>query len=95
MVMQDQHRAAPKRRSTEYSLGLRPCASTRSFSSHGMTVTEVVEDALRGYIAATEPQAVGTLVRRESLLVRPAGRKRKIKLAEAEAALEATRSRIP
>ncbi len=61
----------------------------------GMTVTEVVEDALRGYVPPTEPQVVGTLVRRGPLLVRPAGKKRKVTLAEAEAALAATCGRVP
>jgi hypothetical protein len=59
----------------------------------GMTATEVVEDALRGYVPPTEPKAVGTLVRRGPLLVRPATRKRKVTLAEVEAALEAVRGR--
>lgn len=61
----------------------------------GMTATEIVEDALRGYVPAAEPQAVGPLVQRGPLLVFPAGKKRKITLAEAEAALEAVRSRVP
>jgi hypothetical protein len=61
----------------------------------GMTATEVIEDALRGYIPATEPQAVGPLVRRGPLLIFPVGKKRKIRFSEAEAALEATRSRMP
>ena len=59
----------------------------------GMTATEVVEDALRGYIPAAEPQPVGSLVRCGRLLVRPAGKKRKVTLAEAEAALDAVRRR--
>ena len=60
----------------------------------GMSATEVVEDALRGYIPASEPQAVGTLIRRGPVLVRPAGKRRKIRLAEAEAALAASRGRM-
>ena len=53
----------------------------------GMTVTEIVEDALRGYVPPVEPRMVGPLVRRGPLLVFPAGRKRKIRLSEANAAL--------
>ena len=60
----------------------------------GMTATEVVEDALRGYIPASEPQAVGTLIRRGPLLVRPVGKRRRIRLAEAETALNASRGRM-
>jgi hypothetical protein len=60
-----------------------------------MTATEIVEDALRGYIPPAEPHAVGPLVRRGPLLIFPAGKKRKIRLSEAEAALDAVRSRIP
>jgi hypothetical protein len=59
----------------------------------GMTATQIVEDALRGYVPSTEPKAVGTLVRRGPLLVRPADKRRKVTSAEAEAALEAVRSR--
>jgi hypothetical protein len=59
----------------------------------GMTATEVVEDALRGYIPAFEQQAVGTLIRCGPILIRPARRRRKITLAEAEAALDAIRNR--
>ena len=61
----------------------------------GMTATEIVEDALRGYIPAAEPQVVGPLVQRGPLLVFPAGKKRKIRFSEAEAALEAVRIRTP
>lgn len=61
----------------------------------GMTATEIVEDALRGYVPPAEPRAVGPLVRRGPLLVFPASKKRKIKLSEAESALAAVRSRLP
>jgi hypothetical protein len=59
----------------------------------GMTATEIVEDALRGYVPMVEPEVVGNLVRRGPLLVLPIGRRRKVKLAEANAALDATRER--
>ena len=58
----------------------------------GMTATEIVEDALRGYIPPSEYRAVGALVQRGPLLVFPAGRKRMISLPEAQAALETVRS---
>ncbi|WP_395714688.1 type II toxin-antitoxin system VapB family antitoxin [Reyranella sp.] len=61
----------------------------------GMTATEIIEDALRGYVPAAEPRAIGSLVRRGPLLVFPAGRKRKISFSEAEAALEDVRNRMP
>ena len=61
----------------------------------GMTATELVEDALRGYVPATEPEAVGALVRRGPVLVRPARRGRKVTQAAADAALAATRARVP
>jgi hypothetical protein len=61
----------------------------------GMTATEVVEDALRGYVPMAEPQAVGTLVRRGPILVRPARKGQKVTQAQAEAALEVVRSRKP
>lgn len=61
----------------------------------GMTATEIVEDALRGYVPPAEPRAVGPLVRRGPLLVFPASKKRKIKLSEAESALAAVRRRLP
>ena len=59
----------------------------------GMTATEVIEDALRGYVPAAEPKQVGALVRRGPLLVLPASGRRRISLAEANAALDATRDR--
>lgn len=59
----------------------------------GMTVTEAIEDALRGYVPAAEPREVGALVRRGPLLVLPASGRRRISLAEANEALDATRGR--
>jgi hypothetical protein len=59
----------------------------------GMTATEIVEDALRGYVPTTDPEPVGTLVRRGKLLVRPAPPGRTITQDEAEAALAAARDR--
>ena len=58
----------------------------------GMTATQVVEDALRGYVPPGQPVPVGRLVRKGPLLVIPA-HGRKITLAEANAALEAVRMR--
>ena len=37
----------------------------------GMTATEVVEDALRGYVPPGVPANTGKLIRRGALLVRP------------------------
>ena len=59
----------------------------------GMTATEVIEDALRGYVPAAEPKQVGALVRRGSLLVLPASGRRRVSLTEANEALDATRHR--
>jgi len=61
----------------------------------GMTAAAIVEDALRGYSppAATVPPP--GLVRRGPLLVRPAAGRRRVSLAEAEAALAASRDREP
>lgn len=58
----------------------------------GMTVTRVVEDALRHYSPPGEVQPVGALVRSGRLLIWPATG-RKITLEEANAALEAVRTR--
>jgi len=59
----------------------------------GMTVTEVVEDALRGYVPPAGPKQVGALARRGSVLVRPALEGRRVSLAEANEALDAARDR--
>jgi hypothetical protein len=58
----------------------------------GMTVTQVVEDALRAYVPPGEPAPTGRLVRRGPLLVRPADARR-VTLDEANAALEKVRER--
>ena len=58
----------------------------------GMTATEVVEDALRGYVPPTGPERVGGLVRRGPVLVKPAGGRR-VTRQEADEALEAVRGR--
>ncbi|HEX5326538.1 MAG TPA: hypothetical protein VFW75_07695 [Acetobacteraceae bacterium] len=60
-----------------------------------MTATEVVEDALRGYVPPAEPRRVGALVRRGPVLVRPAVGGRRISLEAANAALDAARDREP
>ena len=56
----------------------------------GMTATQVVEDALRGYVPTALPTRVGRLVRRGPVLVCPAAGA-KVSLKAANAALEATR----
>ncbi|MEO8716549.1 MAG: hypothetical protein ABI369_16210 [Acetobacteraceae bacterium] len=61
----------------------------------GMTATEIVEDALRGYAPAALPGRVGSLVRRGPVLVKPARNGRRISLEEANAALDAAREREP
>ena len=57
----------------------------------GMTATQIVEDALRGYVPP-DAAATGGLVRRGPLLIMPA-EGRTISLAEAEAALAEVRER--
>lgn len=59
----------------------------------GMTATEIVEDALRGYVPAGGPDQVGALVRRGPVLVRPAPNGRRVSLEAANAALDAERDR--
>jgi hypothetical protein len=56
----------------------------------GMTATQVVEDALRGYVPSGAQSQTGRLVRRGSILVRPADGAT-VTFAEAEAALNAAR----
>ena len=58
----------------------------------GMTASEVVEDALRGYVPPGVPANTGKLVRRGALLIRPATGKT-ISLEEANDALERSRER--
>ena len=58
----------------------------------GMTATQVVEDALRGYVPPGEPAKVGSLVRYGAILVRPAKGK-SVSLEEANDALDAARER--
>lgn len=58
----------------------------------GMTATQVVEDALRGYVPPGMAARVGKLVRRGPILVRPTGGP-KVSLEDANAALEAIRDR--
>jgi hypothetical protein len=61
----------------------------------GMTATEVIEDALRGYVPAAGPTPVGALEVRGRVLVRPAAAGRRVSQAEADAALDAVRNRDP
>jgi hypothetical protein len=58
----------------------------------GMTATQVVEDALRGYVPPGVEHRTGRLVRRGPILVKPADGAR-VSFAEAEAALNAVRER--
>jgi hypothetical protein len=58
----------------------------------GMTATQVVEDALRGYVPPGAARETGRLVRRGSILVRPSDGVA-VAFAEAEAALNAARER--
>ncbi|PKP94143.1 MAG: hypothetical protein CVT77_03465 [Alphaproteobacteria bacterium HGW-Alphaproteobacteria-16] len=58
----------------------------------GMTATQVVEDALRGYVPPGTTATVGKLVKRGPILVRPSGGA-KVSLEDANAALEAVRER--
>lgn len=57
----------------------------------GMTATEVIEDALRGYVPDTEQKPVGTLVRRGPLLVLPGLARLCVSLREASEALDVGR----
>ena len=57
-----------------------------------MTATQIVEDALRGYVPPGIVAKAGRLVQRGPILVQPA-RGRKISAAEADAALNAVRER--
>ena len=58
----------------------------------GMTATQIVEDALRGYVPPTQGAKVGKLVRRGPVLVRPAAGAA-VSLEDANAALDAVRER--
>jgi hypothetical protein len=58
----------------------------------GMTATQVVEDALRGYVPPGAPSETGGLVRRGPLLVRPSKGER-VSLEDANAALDQLRER--
>ncbi len=61
----------------------------------GMTATQIVEDALRGYVAPADIHQVGLLERHGPILVHPGHGARPITLEEAEAALLAVRERTP
>ncbi|AJR24394.1 MULTISPECIES: hypothetical protein [unclassified Sphingobium] len=56
----------------------------------GMTASEVIEDALRGYVPPGIPANTGKLVRRGALLVRPSSGK-PVSLESANEALDRTR----
>ncbi len=59
----------------------------------GMTTTEIVEDALRGYVPPAVSQPVDGLVRRGPVLVKLAQGGRHVTQNEADQALEAVRER--
>lgn len=65
--------------------------ATQIARATGMTTTQVVEEALRGYVAPAEPSPAGRLVRKGRLLVLPSDRP--VSHEEAEAAIEASRTR--
>lgn len=56
----------------------------------GMTTTQVVEEALRAYHPPVETPGHGSLIRKGTILVKPASGRR-ITLAEANSALDAAR----
>ena len=58
----------------------------------GMTATEVIEDALRGYVPPAALAPVEGLIRRGPILVKPAGG-RHVTQAQADQALQAVRDR--
>jgi hypothetical protein len=58
----------------------------------GMTATEVIEDALRGYVPQAAPTPVEGLVRRGPVLVKPA-QGQHVTQAQADQALQAVRER--
>lgn len=58
----------------------------------GMTATQIVEDALRGYIPPATTARTGGLVQRGPILVKPAKGKT-IRAEDADAALNAVRER--
>ena len=58
----------------------------------GMTATQIVEDALRGYVPPGTTAKAGRLVQRGPILVK-AAQAEKISSAEADAALNALRER--
>ena len=61
-------------------------------SRTGMTATEVVEDALRGYVPPAAPEPVEGLVRRGPVLVKLA-QGQHVTFDEADQALQAVRDR--
>lgn len=60
----------------------------------GMTATEVIEDALRGYVPQAAPTPVEGLVRRGPVLVKPA-QGQHVTQAQADQAPQAVRERDP
>lgn len=59
----------------------------------GMTVAQIVEDALRGYVPPGGAKPTGSLVRKGPLLVLAGGRR--VTQQEVDAAIEADRTRDP
>lgn len=60
----------------------------------GMTATEIVEDALRGYVPPAEAAVPCGMIRKGPILVIASDGRPKVTLEEANAALEASRDRI-
>jgi len=58
----------------------------------GMTTTEIIEDALRGYVPPATSEPIDGLVRRGPVLVKPA-QGRRVTQDEADQALDAVRER--
>lgn len=56
----------------------------------GMTITQVVEEALRSYLPPMERPSPAPLIRKGALLVKPSGGRR-VTLEEANAAMDETR----
>ena len=78
-------------RATPSSTSAPPYARNRVRDT-GMTATEVVEDALRGYVPPVTSESVEGLVRRGPVLVKPA-QGRHVTHHEADQALQVVRER--
>ena len=59
----------------------------------GMTATELIEDALRGYVPPASVKPVWRLIRKGNLLVMPDIGGSKLTIEDVEAAIDAVRNR--